>query len=84
MGNIDVSPCFDFRFIGLNSLFRGEEPFQEYSDLPTFQRDVHWQGKRLPFPDTWPEDVDFLSTIFFFLFGNAAEKAYFTHVGCQS
>lgn len=40
-----------------NIFFSGEEPFQEYSDLPTFQRDVHWQGKRLPLPDTWPEDV---------------------------
>jgi serine/threonine protein kinase len=38
-------------------ILTGEEPFQEYSDLPTFQRDVHWQGKRLPLPDTWPEDL---------------------------
>uniref|UniRef100_A0A7S4JU55 Non-specific protein-tyrosine kinase n=1 Tax=Paramoeba aestuarina TaxID=180227 RepID=A0A7S4JU55_9EUKA len=38
-------------------ILTGEEPFQEYSDLPTFQRDVHWEGKRLPLPDNWPEEL---------------------------
>jgi hypothetical protein len=38
-------------------ILTGEEPFQEYSDLPAFQRDVHWQGKRLPLPENWPEEL---------------------------
>lgn len=63
--------------------FSGEEPFQEYSDLPTFQRDVHWQGKRLPLPDTWPEDVlSSFSNIFrFYSFYFVAQETYHFDVG---
>mmetsp|Transcript_30223 Transcript_30223/g.84438 ORF Transcript_30223/g.84438 Transcript_30223/m.84438 type:complete len:623 (-) Transcript_30223:30-1898(-) len=43
-------------------ILSGEEPFQEYSDLPTFQRDIHWQGKRLPLTPDWPEELKDLIT----------------------
>eukprot|EP00008_Paramoeba_atlantica_P011813 CAMPEP_0201488572 /NCGR_PEP_ID=MMETSP0151_2-20130828/19093_1 /ASSEMBLY_ACC=CAM_ASM_000257 /TAXON_ID=200890 /ORGANISM="Paramoeba atlantica, Strain 621/1 / CCAP 1560/9" /LENGTH=620 /DNA_ID=CAMNT_0047873893 /DNA_START=84 /DNA_END=1946 /DNA_ORIENTATION=+ len=44
-------------------ILTGEEPFQEYSDLPTFQRDVHWEGKRLALPAEWPSELKRLFNI---------------------